>query len=109
MHLKDGLKFYTDLMTDYIIPLKSVVDDFVLARENERDLNFPELKTKVTKAGIDIHQNLSPYKPHEGYEPSQQYTQNSSNHMPQQNLHGTFPPYDRQQPSTPYKNTNQKQ
>jgi len=59
MHLKDGLKFYTDLMTDYITPLQSSVNDYVLARENERDLSLADLKTNVAKLGINVYGNSS--------------------------------------------------
>jgi len=58
-HLKDGLKFYTDLMADYVTRLQTTVDDFVMARESERDMNLADLNTNVAKLGIDAYGNMS--------------------------------------------------
>ncbi|ETO33705.1 hypothetical protein RFI_03398 [Reticulomyxa filosa] len=57
--LKDGLKFYSDLMQDYITVLQTTVNDYVLARESERDINLAELNTNVAKLGIDAYGNLA--------------------------------------------------
>merc|ERR1719295_2530503 len=52
-HLKEGLKFYSDLMADYILPLKDEIDNFCAARESERDFMMADLQTNVQKLGID--------------------------------------------------------
>jgi len=56
-HLKEGLKFYSDLMADYILPLKDEIDNFVAARESERDFMLADLQTNVQKLGIDTTGN----------------------------------------------------
>merc|ERR1712013_583208 len=52
-HLKEGLKFYQDLMADYVLPLKDEIDNFCAARESERDLLLADLGQNVQKLGID--------------------------------------------------------
>jgi len=52
-HLKEGLKFYQDLMADYVLPLKDEIDNFCVARESERDLLLADLGQNVQKLGID--------------------------------------------------------
>merc|ERR1719295_1128755 len=56
-HLKEGLKFYSDLMADYILPLKDEIDNFCAARESERDFMMADLQTNVQKLGIDTTGN----------------------------------------------------
>ena len=53
-HLKEGLKFYSDLMADYILPLKDEIDNFCAARESERDFMLADLQTNIQKLGIDV-------------------------------------------------------
>merc|ERR1719356_1202856 len=53
-HLKEGLKFYSDLMADYILPLKDEIDNYCVARESERDLLLADLGQNVQKLGIDV-------------------------------------------------------
>ena len=52
-HLKEGLKFYSDLMADYILPLKDEIDNYCAARESERDLLLADLGQNIAKLGID--------------------------------------------------------
>eukprot|EP00486_Rosalina_sp_Unknown_P010445 CAMPEP_0201592336 /NCGR_PEP_ID=MMETSP0190_2-20130828/190258_1 /ASSEMBLY_ACC=CAM_ASM_000263 /TAXON_ID=37353 /ORGANISM="Rosalina sp." /LENGTH=766 /DNA_ID=CAMNT_0048051059 /DNA_START=781 /DNA_END=3081 /DNA_ORIENTATION=- len=54
-HLKEGLKFYSDLMADYILPLKDEIDNYCAARESERDLLLADLGQNIAKLGIDTN------------------------------------------------------
>eukprot|EP01083_Nonionella_stella_P216726 778715_1 len=52
-HLKEGLKFYQDLMADYLLPSKDEIDNYCAAREAERDLLLADLGQNIQKLGID--------------------------------------------------------
>merc|ERR1712087_495495 len=52
-HLKEGLKFYSDLMADYVLPLKDEIDNFCASRQMERDLLLADLGENVQKLGIN--------------------------------------------------------
>merc|ERR1712176_452337 len=58
-HIKEGLKFYSDLMADYILPLKDEVDNFCASREMERDLLLADLGQNVQKLGINTQAVVS--------------------------------------------------
>eukprot|EP00484_Ammonia_sp_Unknown_P001069 CAMPEP_0197022860 /NCGR_PEP_ID=MMETSP1384-20130603/3661_1 /TAXON_ID=29189 /ORGANISM="Ammonia sp." /LENGTH=893 /DNA_ID=CAMNT_0042450971 /DNA_START=21 /DNA_END=2702 /DNA_ORIENTATION=+ len=59
-HLKEGLKFYSDLMADYILPLKEEIDNYCAARESERDLLLADLGQNVAKLAIDLSASSPP-------------------------------------------------
>jgi len=47
--LSEGLKFYDELISEFIAPLKQEVNNFVVARETERDILLADLGTNIGK------------------------------------------------------------
>lgn len=51
-NLTEGLKFYGDIIKDYLTPLKQTIDDFVVAREHEKRLLLEQITADLAKFNL---------------------------------------------------------
>merc|ERR1711902_485778 len=112
-HLKEGLKFYQDLMADYILPLKDEIDNFCAARESERDLLLADLGQNVQKLGIDTTGKSNGQAPAQAQAPSEQKAEEPipqwAQAMPPPQQQQQQPPAQAQSPPTGYSPNYQQQ
>eukprot|EP01083_Nonionella_stella_P024477 67551_1 len=98
-HLTEGLKFYSDLMADYVFPLKEEIDNYCVAREAERDLLLADLGQNVQKLGINTMKTVPVNNQEQKQEPSQaQLRDQQAPQQPQQPPAQGYNPYYSQQP-----------
>jgi len=94
-NLNEGLKFYGDLMRDYVAPLKQTVSDFVFAREQERKLLLEQLQADAAKQAA-LPAGPPARQPQQQQPPQQQPQQQQWQQPPQQQQQWQQPP--QQQP-----------